>query len=1447
MTIRDYFTPSNVRLCVVSAALMLGSITASQGAPSQSPLLSRTGGGVSPNLVLDMDDSGSMGYQHMPEGLFTVAGKSVVLAGNYSLLMHPLDPRSSTNYRGIWPADTGATGAALLYQQQMRSPDVNTLYYNPETTYLPWMNEDNLTRFPVANPVAASFNALTPATGGGTVRKPYFVSAGAKSDSGSGNTTPGLPAGWAQNDLVICLAESADSVVHSSASTGWTRLYSLQASANHSASAFYQLAGAALSAPVITHTGGDDIVAQCYAYRNVDLVSPFDVVYGAGAGATSDDTSDSTIESGTVTTATANTLLLFASHQADNFSSLSVSSAGGLGWVQAGVANFNGDEDVGVAMHYADKVAIGPIGPLVVTSNQTGRNSGVLLALRAGAAFVSSPVANGVDLTAATSNITANWCATAPTISAGPPATSTGNPACATSSKSYTPMLFYRLKTSSPGVYLDPTVSANYDSYDLTNDLKNGVASAAPQTYANRSDCTAGVCSLEQEKINYANWWVYHRNRMMVAQSAVAESFASIPETKLRVGWGYINKGSGTLDNGETVSTLVAGVRDFSTARKTAMFSFMRNLAPAGSTPLQAAMIGVGEYYRQASPWFDDPGNSAVAIPAGSQPKTCRRAYHLLVTDGLWSGHSFTAAGNYDSAGTYETILGQNLTYTYVPKPPYSDANSNYLADYASYYFNRDLRPTLDNDVQKAIPGDLFWQGMINFTVGIGLSGTLNPATDLPGLIAGTTSWPTNKVDDLWHAAINSEGKFFTAKNSKQLAESLTSALTTTLQNELREAGVATASTVLEEGNRKYIPFYKTGVWSGDIRAFELGGNGQVVAGPGPEGELWAAGSKLPAWADRNIYTWNESAGTASLFTWATMGALNQAAIGPTAGSSPLVDYLRGDATNENGTYRTRKTRLGDFINSNPVLVKAGADLKYQSLSVGGGSYNSYRAAKALRDGVLFIGANDGMLHAFSDAAKPLPQANDGKEIFAYVPRAVYPNLSILADTTYGSNALYHQFYVDGALSETDAYVSGGWRNYVMGSLGAGGRAVFAIDATDMTAPSAANVKWEFSNDVDLGYVSTTIEVGVLPDGTWVAIFGNGPLSPSGKAVLFVVNLATGAASKLEVNAGPSNGLGGVGVLRDTSGYIKSLYAGDLSGKLWKLDYDAGAAAPHFVVTGGNALFTATSASSVAQPITQPPALFAHSLGGNLVVFGTGKLLEEADRTTTDTQTMYAVWDMAPTVDSEPRPMTRSLLEPRQFTRLVGAGNAVFYGATGSPVLYGTAASPGPQRGWVMDMTLIDAGVDVFSGERIIYPPQKATSTYVLFSAVSPAQSVEVCGKAEGSGANFIVPVETGLPPPNTAPLFDTDGNGVVNSSDGPVFGYATKVDGIDSVVQGADGDVGTPGGGGGECPAGTHRSFIENTTGAVLVCLPDSAPVPASSSVIKDRIWGRIINPPIR
>jgi len=1397
--------------------------------PVQKPLLNRDGGGVSPNVIMDIDDSGSMLYQHLPEDTASVGGVNVTMPGNRSLLMHPNDTRRfTTTFAGMFPADPASVS---IFQKQMRSPDVNTLYYNPETLYKPWVKAD-ATRFPNAVPSKAYFNPLVTTSSYSTITS---VGVGTKVTAASGNVTPFMPGSLLAGDLVICLAESADLVTHTNSTTGWTQIYNVKGTTAQSASASYKIvSGSGEAAPTISHTSGSNIVAVCSAFRGVDSSQPLDVAYAATASATSNTTSDTTIGTGTTASVTANATVLIASHQTAAAGSFNVTTAGGLSFSQSSFAAGTG---VTVGLHFANMATAGAVGSLVTTSNVGGRNIGVALVLRPGVD------ANSANLLAAPTSMTAQWCA----------ASSGG---CTSSAKVYAPGLYYRLAKSA-GVYTNPTVAANYTTFDV-----NDPAVLSYTKYPSRTDCAGAVCTQLEEQQNFANWFVYFRARIMVAQAGIPEAFVGLDGTKIRVGWGRIGKGQSTIDGNANVATVEQGVRDFSTAQKTAMFSYLRNFSNSssfiGGTPLPHAMYGVGDYYSKSSPWADDP-----SAPAVGTPKSCRRAYHVLVTDGYWNTNvqpfTLPAVANYDNLDASQ-INGDGRTFTYLKGPPYADSYSNTLADYAMYFWNRDLRSALDNLVQPSLPDPTFWQGMVNFTVGLGLTGTLNPATDLPALslpvgATGKLNWTADKIDDLWHAAVNSQGKYFNARNATELAIGLGDALNRTLQNELKEAGVATSSIVLESGNRKYVPLYKTGVWSGDIRAFELDANGIVKPGAGVEGSLWSAEPKLPVWSSRSIYTWDPAAPISArgvAFTWGTISAPSLAAIGPATGTSTLVDYIRGDATYEqtaplaiNQLYRTRTTRLGDFINSNPVLAKGGASAGYEGLALGGSgtsvttSYESFLAAKTARTGILYIGGNDGMLHAFKDTKGVVP-ADDGKEIFAYVPRAVYPNLSILSDTLYGTASLYHQFYVDGPLQLADAYVpapgaaSASWRNYLVGSLGSGGRAVFALDVTDPASLGASTIRWEYSSasDGDLGYVSAPVQVGVLPNGKWVALVGNGRFSTNGKAVLFVFDLETGAASKLVVDAVGSNGLGGIGVQRNSLGQITNLFAGDMKGQLWKLNYDAAATSTGlFSVDGSGPMFTATSASSVVQPITQAPAVFDRAAGGKLIVFGTGALSTLTEASSTEVQSIYAVWDKAG--DTVTRPMTRSSLATRTISSITGAGGATFYSVSGPTIDWA-----GVQRGWVIDL---DIGGS--TGLRVLYPPQAVGKELVLISAVKPATGLVPCEETKGTGANFLLPVESGGNP--AYKIFDTDGNGTFNSADQYAVGYATNSDGVDSVLYGTK-TANSDGGGGGPADSECTRLSIQNTTGAMNAQLCRKSGLPGAR-VIKDRVWQRIINPPIR
>lgn len=1082
--------------------------------------------------------------------------------------------------------------------------------------------------------------------------------------------------------------------------------------------------------------------------------------------------------------------------------------------------------------------------PAATATNPAGRmaNSPVNAAFR----DPMNPLGGGtIDLTNVR-NVNTTWCFR-----------TNGGTDCGAQDRAYDPGLYYRLNKVA-GTYQDPTNEANYTMFS-TNSA--GPFAKAPA----RTDCAAATCTQAEERQNYANWFTYYRNRNLLARGALVEAFAEATNT-FRLGYGRINQANNNSIDGVNTRVIEAGVRDFTAATKTNLFNWLYALPANGGTPLPRAMRAVGEYYSRtdtAGPWSDNPG-----VANATADKSCRRAYHIMVTDGYWNATT-TAVGNSDATDG-AVITGTGRSYQYLTTRPYSDAFSDMLADYAMDYWKRDLRTDIDNNVVPSAENPAFWQHMTNFTVGLGVRGTLvpdklagglpNPASDLPALTQavgtpGAKSWGSDQIDDLWHAALNSRGNFISAKDPTELASAIRESVGGALQRELRESGVATASTILEAGNRKYIPVYRTGAWTGDVQAFALDAFGQVGA------QLWNAESKVPAHGSRNIYTWSTDALPAPAavpFTWAAMGSSNQAALGAVGAThtTALVNYLRGDRSNEGDglPFRAREGVLGDMINSNPVLLKGLLNMRYDTLpaSQGSATYGAFLTAKGARPATLVVGGNDGMLHAFRDTEGAVP-SQDGQEVFAFVPKGVYPNLSKLSDKIYGTTVIgmEHQFYVDGPMAEADAYVNapGGstpeWRNYLLGSLGAGGRSVFALDVTDTTSLGASTVRWELTNAIngDLGFVSSTIQSGVLPNGEWVAIFGNGNFSDTGKATLFVVNLQTGAAQTLDVDNTGSNGLGGVGVVLNSAGQITNLYAGDLKGKLWKFDYSASAPS-RFEISGGTApFFSATSSALVAQPITQAPIVYNHSLGGNLVIFGTGLLSTETDANNTAVQSIYAVRDQ--TGDSLPRPMDRTALSSRTISSVAGAGGSTFYSISGSPVNWVT------ERGWVIDL-------NTPVGARVIYPPQFVNNKLVLVSAVAPAQNAVVCDASTGSGLNLVIPVEGGLNP--SSPMFDVNGDGAYNSSDASVSGYGTNAGGITAVVrsrgmggmEGARGLIGDddPGGGGGgrgNCPVGQHPASLQDVASGLPICVDDDPTAAGYPRTLNDRVWRRIINPPIR
>jgi type IV pilus assembly protein PilY1 len=637
----------------------------------------------------------------------------------------------------------------------------------------------------------------------------------------------------------------------------------------------------------------------------------------------------------------------------------------------------------------------------------------------------------------------------------------------------------------------------------------------------------------------------------------------------------------------------------------------------------------------------------------------------------------------------------------------------------------------------------------------------------------------------------------------------------------------------------KLVPKYQSASWNGDLEAYEIDAAGLVSDKP-----TWVASdlTKLPAAKDRNLYTWDGS--TAVKFVHGTGADTMGQANSTTVGSASLTNYIRGDATDEGvgNLYRSRgKKYLGDFVNSPPVYVKGLVDLNYDSIGTG---YRDYVALKKARsNAVVFLGGNAGVLHAF--------HGGTGAELFGYLPRAGLGNLHTIAEKDYGTPSNYHRYFVDGPVTETDAFIktrrnttAAAWSNLLVGSMGAGGTGFFAlhVDTSNPTTLDANTLLWERSaaDDDNIGYIISEIAVGKLKGGGWKAFVGNGVDSKSGAAALLVVDLATGTIDKTLAVDSSGNGLMGVSLLKDKSTQeVVGAYAGDLKGNLWRFDFGStGLPANWAVGFKGKPLFTAQMGTA-QQAITIAPTYLSHSEGpGRVVLFGTGKLLSTDDAKSTTTQSFYGVLD--PTADGASAEKDKSpfdavdddrqLLQPRTIvtTPVATKDGKSYYAVTGSPVQWGS------QYGWMMDLP--------FSGQRDIYPPVIVAGTYVLVQTMLPAGDAADCEVSSGTGYNYFLTARDGSP--LTSPIFDTTGDGIIDEKDTIAAGYSTSADGSDRVLDsddsGGSGGGGGGGGGGLKCRVGYHAALIEPTNPkGEWACYPNA------SKTIVDRIWRQIMNPP--
>ena len=590
------------------------------------------------------------------------------------------------------------------------------------------------------------------------------------------------------------------------------------------------------------------------------------------------------------------------------------------------------------------------------------------------------------------------------------------------------------------------------------------------------------------------------------------------------------------------------------------------------------------------------------------------------------------------------------------------------------------------------------------------------------------------------------------------------------------EARTGTAASAAANGgsisteSRVYQAQFDSSDWSGRFLSFQVTNSGSLNGQP-----IWEAGELLnnrdPS--SRNLVAMDPGSNTASAFKWGSLSNAQQTLlnINPATGNDDMLGEQRvlalrggGSANISAGTadisdIRFRNNTLGDLVNSDPEFV--GAPRFFYNF----GGYESFFAANQSRTQAVYVGGNDGMLHAFD--------AITGQELFGYIPGKVFPRLNQLTNPDY-----VHEFYVDGSPMYGDVQMGGGWRSILAGGLRSGGQGLYAIDITDPNTFSSSKVLFEFTdaNDADLGFTYATPQIVRMNNDQWAIVIGNGynntaadgTASSTGTAALYIIfiqgasNGDISSSDFVKIPVGDTdvnnpNGLGSVGVA-DIDGDARAdyLYAGDLRGKLWRFDVtssDPGS-------WTGDKLFTAIGPGGDTQPITAAPTAIAHPLGigqGALILLGSGQFLEtgDVDPTTQVTQTFYAVWDRAvsPNFNSNPS-ITRAGM------------NATAISASGGLRIVSSAADPDwldadsnqNTLGWYLDLPV--------QGERVI---RRAISRNGVIFFVSLIPSLEPC---VSGGTGFLMALDAntgGVPNPDqedSPTVFDTNGDGEFNELD---------------------------------------------------------------------------------
>lgn len=654
-------------------------------------------------------------------------------------------------------------------------------------------------------------------------------------------------------------------------------------------------------------------------------------------------------------------------------------------------------------------------------------------------------------------------------------------------------------------------------------------------------------------------------------------------------------------------------------------------------------------------------------------------------------------------------------------------------------------------------------------------------------------------ADSTWYTSTDTVGSdkrpdnYFAANQADKMKSGLTSAFA-----KIAKEASATTTTAFgpltrrtsSSGEANYSSSYDPKTWTGKLVASTLvtGSNGSATLT-----DVWDAAAILKSTspANRKIVTCCTSVGAALPFQASSLSAATlhsrtyYASFSEVPGvesasqsAANFVAYLRGDTAQEvanGGVYRTRSGILGDIVDSKPSVVGAPSFPYSDQYNPG---YSGFKSSYAARDTIVYVGANDGMMHAFDGS---LTSSTGGSERFAYIPSFTYGEAAESSERYFATEGLAalgnpgyeHRYYVNATPKAFDALVGDDWRTLLIGGLGKGGKGYYAIDVTspaDWTSESAVAGKmlWEFTDD-RLGYSYGDAHVVKTAKYGWTVVVPSGFNNSDGKGYIFLLDPSTGAlrqaiATPSGSTSSPIN-LGHVrAFINDYEDYTAdAVYGADLQGNLWRFDLTAetGYGEP-------TKLAELTNSSGDALPATTAPLLGVDPTSGKrYVMVGTGQMLSDSDINSTALQAFYAIADGTGDVggfytektlpDGYGFPLTRDdLTDVDTFKTELG-----------------DSASP---MGWVYDFSAGSSGI----AERMTVDGDVAIGM-VAFSVSLP--NGDACSPA-GSSRTFAVRFATGK-----SALVDSEGTLIEYLSDSDTTNellFTKNSDGSTSLTRGA-------------------------------------------------------------